>query len=124
MGTRRATSVPVLHALLHSFCCSKTDAASKAERRLVMNYIANCYCEENRSSAHLLDGIRTDGDVYELENVETVSEVRSGPHDVMESACSNSGEIFKATGRFSRVPSRAQCQPHSWTTARAQNFAY
>ncbi|CAE7231282.1 Tnni3k [Symbiodinium natans] len=76
VGTRRATSVPVLHALLHSFCCSKTDAASKAERRLVMNYIANCYCEENRSSAHLLDGIRTDGDVYELENVETVSEVR------------------------------------------------
>mmetsp|Transcript_31412 Transcript_31412/g.73655 ORF Transcript_31412/g.73655 Transcript_31412/m.73655 type:complete len:874 (+) Transcript_31412:23-2644(+) len=76
VGTRRATSVPVLHALLHSFCCSKTDAASKAERRLVMNYIANCYCEDDRSSANLLDGIRTDGDVYELENLETVSEAR------------------------------------------------
>ena len=78
VGTRRATSVPVLHALLHSFCCSKTDAASKAERRLVMNYIANCYCEDDRSSANLLDGIRTDGDVYELENGETVSEARPG----------------------------------------------
>ncbi|CAJ1348254.1 unnamed protein product [Effrenium voratum] len=74
VGTRRATSVPVLHALLHSFCCSKSDSADKAERRLVMNYIAQCYCEEDRSSAHLLDEICTTDEGYALNSVETVSE--------------------------------------------------
>lgn len=76
VGTRRATSVPVLHAILHSFCCTKCDSDNEAERRLVMNYIAQCYCEEDKSSANLLDGIRPSHGDYELASVETVSELR------------------------------------------------
>lgn len=40
-----------------------------------MNYIAQCYCEEDKSSANLLDGIRTSHGDYELASVETVSEL-------------------------------------------------
>lgn len=39
-----------------------------------MNYIAQCYCEEDRTDAKLLDGIRFSNKDYELESIETVSE--------------------------------------------------
>ena len=39
-----------------------------------MNYIAQCYCEEDRTDAKLLDGIRFSNECYELESIETVSE--------------------------------------------------
>lgn len=75
VGTRRATSVPVLHALLQSFCCSKAES-NDADRRLIMNYIARCYCEEDRSDKHLLDGIAVTETGYELQECETVSDAR------------------------------------------------
>lgn len=76
VGTRRATSVPVLHTLLQSFHCSKADADNPADRRQVMNYIAHCHCEDHRDSSRLLDGIRRAGNTFQLDGTETVPDVR------------------------------------------------
>mmetsp|Transcript_53102 Transcript_53102/g.95253 ORF Transcript_53102/g.95253 Transcript_53102/m.95253 type:complete len:933 (-) Transcript_53102:94-2892(-) len=74
VGTRRATSVPVLHALLESFCCSMSETEDDVDRRLIMNYIAQCYCEDERSDKNLLDGIRSTPECMELDGTETVQD--------------------------------------------------